>query len=112
MSKLYGCGDYVSCETDRSPFPPRYEAQLKAYELLLEDWKQYNQEVKGHGRRIDQFAKSFETARKKHGLKKSFSETDHQFESLANALHNLREQKKQIDRAVAEISLPAGKKRK
>lgn len=91
----------------------RYDAQLKAYDNLLEDWRRFRKEVKTFGKRIDRFSSSLVNAKKKGSPKpgKPFSATDHEFESLANALHNLKEQKAEIDRAVGKVSLPIGKSR-
>lgn len=92
--------------------PSQYEAELRAYNHLLEDWKIYEREVQKYEKRIKRFATSLKTARKKGGSKpgkQAFSQTDHEFESLTNALHNIEEQKAEIKRVVARVPLPASK---
>ncbi|CZT14692.1 uncharacterized protein RCC_00664 [Ramularia collo-cygni] len=95
--------------------PSQYEAELKAYNNLLQDWQVHQKDIKNFGKRVDRFAIALKTLKKRYGSSgsgKAFCDTDHQLESSGNALHNLQEQRGDIETAVAKIRLPVEKTRR
>lgn len=97
---------------ERDPKAPsdHYDAQIKAYGVLLAEWHVFEKEAKGFGKKLEGFCETVENMKKKHFEQdKAIDKTGHEFIGLDNALFKLKEQKGELSRGVAAVPLPAGK---
>lgn len=90
--------------------PTQYDAQVKAYGLLIGEWHVYEKEIKSFGKKLEHFEETVEGMKKKNiEPGKAIGKTEHEFIGLDNALFKLKEQRGELSRVVAAVPLPAGK---
>jgi hypothetical protein len=88
----------------------QYDTQLKEHVLLVGEWIAFEKDVKAFGRRLDHFEDTVEHTKKSNvDLKKPVDEAGHAFIGLDNALVRLKEQRLDLNQAVAAIPLPREK---
>lgn len=93
-------------QRDANAPPSQYEVQVKAHTILVKDWHAYEQEVAGFSKKLDKFTVTVENL-KKEGLKPGpMGKTEHDFESLDNAIFNLKKQRVALSESVAAVPLP------
>ncbi|KAF7195743.1 hypothetical protein HII31_02878 [Pseudocercospora fuligena] len=97
-------------ERDPKAPPSQYDAQVKAYGILIGEWHLYEKEVKTFAKKLDRFEETVESMKRKHvEPTKAVGKPEHEFIGLDNALFKLKEQRGELSRAVATVPLPAEK---
>ncbi|PPJ55845.1 hypothetical protein CBER1_07438 [Cercospora berteroae] len=88
--------------------PSSYDAQVRAYETLTTEWKEFlENDVKSWEKELEQFEKVLGNLREKHfDSERKVGEMEHEFIGLGNAVHNLKLQRTEIRRAVEGGGLP------
>lgn len=86
-----------------------YDAQVKAYNDLTEEWDSYKKDVEAFEEKFDGFQKTLRNLKEKHyDTGKPVGKTEHEFIGLDNAEHNLKLKKRELESAVEGVGLPKG----
>lgn len=97
-------------ERDPKSPPSEYETQMKAYSVLIGEWRVYAKEVRAHNKKLDQFAETVQHMKGKHVEPGgAIGKREHDFIGLENAVFQLKGRNAELSKAVAAVPLPVEK---
>ena len=99
-----------SRDSKKAP-PSQYDTQLREYGVLVAEWHAYEKELRAFDKKFDKFVETVDSMKRDNvDPVKPMGKTEHDFESLDNAIFNLKEQRAELGKAVSEVPLPGGGK--